>query len=51
MELMDAIRGRRSVRKYKADMPSDEIISYVLRLRSWRLHGQTPVLGVCPGKG
>ncbi len=30
MELMDAIRGRRSIRKYKEDMPSDEIISYVL---------------------
>lgn len=31
MELMDAIRERRSIRKYKADMPSDEIISYVLK--------------------
>jgi len=30
MELIDVIRGRRSIRKYKTDMPSDEIISYVL---------------------
>ena len=30
MELMEAIRGRRSIRKYRKDMPSDEIISYVL---------------------
>ena len=30
MELMEAIRARRSIRKYKADMPSDELISYVL---------------------
>ena len=30
MELMDAIRGRRSIRKYKEDMPSDEIIAYIL---------------------
>ena len=30
MELMEAIRGRRSIRKYRKDTPSDEIISYVL---------------------
>jgi nitroreductase len=27
---MEAIRGRRSIRKYRKDMPSDEVISYVL---------------------
>ena len=31
MELMKAIKERRSIRKYRKDMPSDEIISYVLK--------------------
>ncbi len=30
MELIEAIKGRRSIRKYKTDMPSDEVISYIL---------------------
>ena len=30
MELMDAIKGRRSIRKYKPDMPSQEDIAYIL---------------------
>ncbi len=30
MELMDAIRGRRSIRKYTDDMPSDDDIGYIL---------------------
>jgi len=30
MELLEAIRNRRSVRKYKADMPSEDLIAYVL---------------------
>ncbi len=35
MELMEAIKGRRSIRKYKADMPSDEDIGFVLEAARW----------------
>ena len=35
MELMQAIRGRRSVRKYKPDAVSDEIVENVLEAARW----------------
>jgi nitroreductase len=35
MELMDAIKGRRSIRKYKMDSPSDEDINFILEAAQW----------------
>jgi nitroreductase len=35
MELMEAIKGRRSIRKYKADAPSDEDLNFILEAAQW----------------
>ena len=35
MELMEAIKGRRSIRKYKADAPSDEDLNFILEAARW----------------
>jgi len=40
MDLMEAIKGRRSVRKYKPDLVSDQALQTLLEAVRWALPGE-----------